>query len=260
MIKFNSIGSDPEFFIVSKSKKMLPSFAFIEGTKDEPEDMGNGFSLLKDNLLIEGNIPACETKEEFIDAMKFLKDMINAVASTKNAHIHCSDLETFTKRYLNTPDGLSFGCSSYINAWSKKEVRTPILANLDSRSAGFHIHIGYDILESGYSKEQINTAIARAFDFFVTLPSDQIYFCDLRRKYYGAYGSYRNKPYGLEVRALGGYFAQDKYLGWVYDQTVKTIEYTSKNMDKLLNLKMDKPTEDSYKELNINLSEQIPKI
>ena len=53
------------------------------------------------------------------------------------------------------------------------------------------------------------------------------------------YGSYRDTSYGLEVRSLGGFFTQDKYLDWVYDNTIKMLEYCSiqENIDRLNEIK-----------------------
>lgn len=64
----------------------------------------------------------------------------------------------------------------------------------------------------------------------------------------------------VECRSLGGFFGQDKYLNWIYDQTMKVFEYCS-NPDniKLLDLveSPDINTEESYEILGINLEKQL---
>ncbi len=82
MIRFLKIGSDPEFFIRdSETKEYLPSFYFTEGTKTNPLELGNDYKILKDNLVIEGNIPPAGTKEEWINNMLFLKNKIKEAIS-----------------------------------------------------------------------------------------------------------------------------------------------------------------------------------
>lgn len=254
LLGLRTMGSDPEFFI-KKGKSFLPSTLFIEGTKEAPEDMGSGFSLLKDNLSIEGNIPAAYNKEEFIANMQFLKNMINTIAAPRGGAIEYVDEATFPLRHLMSEDGQSFGCSSYMNAWTKEEVETPVLDQLKTRQAGCHIHIGYEMLSDKYSKEEYDTAIARVFDAFLAAPSDTAHYCEIRREYYGQLGSYRPKDYGLECRALGAFFSQDKYLGWIYDQTAKVFDYVNENIDAVLKTE----TLEELLALGINENENLPK-
>ena len=232
LIKFKSIGADPEFF-VKRGDEFLPSTMFLVGTKEEPEDMGNGFSLLKDNLSLEGNIPASFSRSQFINNIKFLKMLIDT-ATPDDVEIVYTDEAKFKRKYLFSPDGMLFGCSNYKDAWERKIVPTPVLANMNTRQIGFHIHIGYDVLSNKYSKDEYNVAITRAFDAFISKPSDEVHYSKNRRNYYGKLGSYRDKPYGVECRSLGGYFTQDKYLGWIYDQVEAILEYVDENIDYIL--------------------------
>ncbi len=239
-IKIISIGSDPEFFIKNE-KGFLPSTMFVMGTKEIPEEMGDRFALLKDNLSIEGNIPASYSKEEFINNIEFLKKLINIVIENSpvpDAKIEYTDSAKFKKGYLLSEDGMTFGCSNYEDAWDIKTVQTPVLLNLNTRQIGFHIHIGYEIPEdSKYSKQQLNIAITRAFDALISYQSDKVHYSEIRRKYYGKLGSYRDKPYGVECRSLGGFFTQKKYLGWIYDQVMNIEEFVNENIDEILEAK-----------------------
>ena len=89
---------------------------------------------------------------------------------------------------------------------------------------------------------QLNTLIAKGFDYFVVNPARAEYNDAIRAKYYGSHGNYRDKPYGLECRSLGGYFLKDKYLGWVYDNVIKLINYINEgdSLERLEAIKMDK--------------------
>lgn len=240
MIKLVSLGADPEFFIRRvKDGTYMPSSIITSGTKDMPEDTGTkGFFIHKDNLTVEGNIPPAKNKAEFVSSMKFLKDIINTIAQTKGCELVCEDQIEFKPRFLNLSDAQEFGCSGFNNAWAynvNQEISTPKL-NSNLRVAGFHYHIGYEIIDSKYTKKQLDTAIGRAFDLFLTLPSDGIKYSAYRRDTYGQYGSVRRKSYGVECRALGGYFAKDEYLEWGYDQILKMFNWlnTENNIEKIL--------------------------
>ena len=104
MIKFKTIGSDPEFCIV-KGRTNIPSFMITDGTKKNPEDFGGGYKILKDNLTVEGNIPPAFNKEEFIENMKTLKQIINDRAAIIGAKIKETDLEAYAPKYIFSPDG-----------------------------------------------------------------------------------------------------------------------------------------------------------
>jgi hypothetical protein len=259
MLEFKTIGADPEFVIRYKNK-YLPSFMFIEGTKQNPEDKGNGFAVLKDNLLIEGNIPPSSTEDSFYSNMSYLITMINLLLETKKpgAHIDFVDIAKFDKRFIYTKDGQEFGCSSYIDAWEKCSKQSPKLGDSLYRPVGTHIHLGYDVLDDNVDPMIMNLYLARAYDYFVSLPSDIVSYTKQRRENYGAYGAFRPTPYGIEFRTLGGYFGNPAYTFWIYNQVQKVVEYCSsaENCEKLESLK--KPSYEDYDFLGIDLVEQIP--
>ena len=239
MLKLQTIGSDPEFFIRKKKDgTYMPSSLITSGTKFAPEEAGTkGFLIHKDNLTVEGNIPPSKNKEEFIHSMKFLKNIINTIAEIKGCEIVCEDSVEFKNRFLDLEDAKEFGCSGFFNSWDSQlcEIETPKLET-NKRVAGFHLHLGYKFDESKFGMGEIAKAIGRAYDLFVVLPSDEIKYDEFRRNNYGSYGSIRIKSYGVEVRALGSYFANDEYLDWVYDQVIKMFDWLNieGNIEKIL--------------------------
>jgi hypothetical protein len=112
--------------------------------------------------------------------------------------------------------------------------------------------------------------ITKAFDLFVIIPSCLIHVDQRRFENYGGLGQYRETSYGVECRSLGGFFADDMYLGWVFDQALKTLEFVRDpwNAGKLLTL--EKPLAEFkggmfaydssvYKILGIDFQEQVIK-
>lgn len=255
MLEFKSIGSDPEFFIRNKeTEETVSSIGRINGTKDCPQDMGDGFAVLKDNVLIEGNIPPSSTKEGFIEAFKGLKEIMNNILNPMGLELHSSDSEEFDEESLMHEEANVFGCSGYNLAWHKEnDVRAENMSDCNFRVAGCHIHIGYQYNGDELPKNAVNQAITKAFDLFVTIPFRRIHNDERRNSHYGTLGAFRNTPYGLECRSLGGYFTQDKFLPIIYDRTKLAVEFAASHMNELLKLNQEdlNDVEKIYKNLKI---------
>lgn len=258
IIEFQTIGADPEFGI-KKDGISLPSYMFIDSEKGNPKKIAKGFGVVKDNLLIEGNIPPAKTKQGFVENMSMLVHLISVILSKSNANLYFEDIITYAKEFIDTPDGQSFGCSSYVDAWGLQVKQSPSLRG-NNRPIGGHIHIGYKILDENYSQKDLNPALARAFDYFLSLPADTVKYCKERRENYGSLGSFRDTKYGFEYRSLGGFFMNMEYLGWVYDQSMKAIEYISdpENLEKIMAI--TEPLYEHYDTLGISLVNQIPPV
>lgn len=264
-----TIGSDPEFFIVDKKGDAFPSIGIFNGTKDEPEDQGGGFALLKDNVLVEGNIPPANNVDEFVESMKTLKSMMNSVLAVAGLQLHSADSMKFKPRFLDHPEANVFGCSAYKNAWELGSFSAENMSHMPQRVCGHHHHIGYSLSDGcQLTRKQMNRYIAKAFDYFVVFPARQHHNDEFRAKYYGNYGVYRDCPSygGVECRALGGHFTADEHLAWTYEQTIKAVQYCAllENLDRLDSVKAP-VTEDTeftmsqYAVLGIDLNEQLIK-
>lgn len=253
-----TVGSDPEFFIY-KDETPISSIGIIKGTKYKPEEVEPGYGVLKDNVLIEGNIPPASSKEEFIANFKNLKRIMSDILAIGGYRLVSADSAEFNKNQLRNKEARLFGCAPFINAWTLTMKSPANLGEMQVRVAGFHWHYGYKY-SGDLSSDYIALYLTRAFDYFVVYPSRQIYNDPIRSKYYGDYGNFRLTSYGFEARSLGGYFTDDKYLDWLYDQGMKIFDYCS-NPDniKLLD-RVTSPEEnalENYKILNINLEEQL---
>lgn len=233
MIKNITVGSDPEFFI-SNGSDFIPSIGIVPGDKYDPYDMGNGYFIQKDNVLIEGNIPPAYSKEEYVHNMKYLKSIMNDYLKIvdENLHIVCGDSAEYSMDLLKSyPEANIFGCSAYRNAWTNVITKAKSLSHLPYRTAGNHQHVGYQ-LDSKFNKEEVNQLLVKAFDYFVTLQARKIYNDPIRSKFYGELGSYRDTSYGFEARSLGGYFAKDEFLPKIYDGIMQSIEYVNELLIK----------------------------
>jgi hypothetical protein len=244
--------------------KFFPSFNVIEGDKQNPTDIGGGYQILKDNVLLEGNIPPAKSKEEFIHNMKYIKNYFSEVlknSDIKGLSLECADSGEFDAKYLRHWEANLFGCSPYNNCWDGEEHIADDMSHMNFRVAGGHIHIGFDKVDGSISNEKLNLLIAKAFDYFIVYPARCNYNDPIRSKYYGSYGNYRDKPYGLECRSLGGYFLKDEYLGWIYDNIMKMIDFINsedgKSIEKLIAIENNPLNfnEENYKILNVDLDD-----
>jgi hypothetical protein len=227
------LGSDPEAFIVNtKTGLAVSSKRFTVGTKEKPEELGDGYALLNDNILIEGNVPPASNRAQFIANMTILWGAMNDRALTRLAHLENHDCMQISDDLMLTDEAREFGCSSFFDAWNGLlEIDTPQL-NGNFRPAGCHIHIGIEDL-TDYER----MAIVRAFDMFVTLPSIKITGQSYRTSnLYGLLGACRLKTYGVEARSLGGHFFSPKYFEMIYDLTTLAVDYAYKNTERINDL------------------------
>lgn len=222
-----TIGSDPEMFLFSEEKnKYVPVCGLVGGTKDEPLDITDkGHSLQEDNCMIEYTIPPCKTKKEFIENINFVKNHINETTlKPLGLKSICKASTEFLPEDVESEQAKVFGCDPDYNAWNYTQ-NVVDRTNIDPclRSAGFHIHVGYDNPDCDLSIE-----IIRSMDLFVGVISILIDTDTKRRELYGKAGAYRFKSYGVEYRVLSSYLSDnDDYLSFVYDYTMKAIDFVN---------------------------------
>lgn len=194
-----TFGSDIEFFL-HNGIEVVSAEGIIPGTKENPEPipgMPKGFAVQLDNVLAEGNIPPCKGSLEFAFRITKLREYIDQLAGPHGCRTVTLASARIAEKYM-TPHAKEYGCSPAKNAWTREEVHLADASESNLRGAGFHVHIGYK------DPDPItNEFIVKAMDVFVGLPSviwddDQ----DRRATGYGAPGSYRDKPYGVEYRVL----------------------------------------------------------
>jgi hypothetical protein len=157
--------------------------------------MPTGFCVQEDNVMLEWNIPVCDTPNKFSKAMAKARTIWTKVLDADKYDVLYCDAAHFNPEYLQSRQAQTFGCDPDRDAYQGGAVRTMpenIMSNW--RTAGGHIHIGADF---------------QCPDFVVAL------FCDLfigvntgvlnqgkskRTDWYGKPGIYRSKEYGIEYR------------------------------------------------------------
>lgn len=218
-----TIGTDAELFLKHEGD-IISVIGNIGGTKKDPIPIGNDCFMQEDNILAEFNIPPVTSKEDFIKYITYCKDWI--YINLPELEMHFSSSEIVNDFIISLPNAKEFGCEpdcivdlkpdTDCMTKDEHEMFNQERMKKNLRTSGFHIHIGYSNPDI-----ETNRELVKLFEKHVTMALLPL---DLdnhnRRSMYGKSGSYRNKPYGVECRSLGGYFiANNKTIGKVWDLT-----------------------------------------
>lgn len=226
-----TLGADPECFIINEETgKVVSSIGIIPGEKGDPwrgEDMPEGYGLEIDNILAEFNIPPARKKEDFIASMEYMKSYIDKFVKKVNSHytIKCAASELVDWDQLQSDEAKLFGCSVDYNIYTGMPNEKPQGETTNLRSAGCHIHCGYDNPDVDRSLE-----LLQYFDLYLGIPSVIIDTDMRRRTLYGKAGCFRLTSYGFEYRVLSSaMYATPELEGFVYDQCMKAIDAYNEN-------------------------------
>jgi hypothetical protein len=222
-----TIGADPELFIVDKSNnKIISSIGIIPGEKRnayKPEGFPKGFGIQTDNILAEFNIPPVMNSLDFINYINLMKSYISSMVKRINSNydILCQASADIEADQLLTPESQMFGCDVDYNVYTESVNPKPETENVNYRTTGFHIHLGFMPVIPISAK----LAIIKALDLYLGIPSVIIDTDGRRRNLYGKAGCFRLTSYGLEYRVLSGYFlSTDVLIGWVFNQTMLAVK------------------------------------
>lgn len=199
------IGSDPEFFV---TKKGTPHHVIhmTGGTKHMPRITPSG-SIQEDNVLLEVNTKPTD------DAIAFannIEELVWEAFNLVSKEVELSDIPSY-----NYPvdiikefpmEAFVFGCDPDFNAYTGDVNAMPKLPDDMSgfRSAGGHIHIGWNHLSPVTDEEQ--NRVGQMCDLLLGVWG-VTHGDDLeRRKLYGKAGCVRYKEYGIEYRTCGNFW------------------------------------------------------
>lgn len=210
-----TIGTDPEVMVVDRSGEPVVAIGMIGGSKEEPKPVERG-ALQEDNVLAEFNIEPVESSDMFIENIDVVLSQLKKQLP-KGYHLGKMSSHLFDMDVLKGfgEKAMEFGCDPDYNAWTMCMNQTPE-DSVGLRTAGGHIHIGYDDPDDFKSMD-----IIRACDIYLGIPSVLLDSDSRRRSLYGKAGSFRIKEYGVEYRTLSNFWLHDKELQrWAYDCAV----------------------------------------
>ena len=219
-------GADPEVFLKSvETGSPVVSIGLIGGTKKKPRKIGNGYALQEDNVTAEFNIPPSNNKKAFVASLEYTLSFLRSELSPKGLDLSIVPSMEFTEEQLDHPQAQELGCEPDYNAWTGEMNPRPF-APPSLRSAGGHLHIGYDNPTIAISQE-----IIKAHDLFLGVAS-VLYDPDKRRRQiYGKAGACRFKGYGVEYRTPSNFWiSSTELMEWAYEQSEKAINFVNEGI------------------------------
>jgi hypothetical protein len=219
MIKNIKLGADPELFL-KREGEIISAEGLIGGTKEEPKSISEeGHCIQEDNVMVEFNIPPSTTEESFVDNINFVKEYLAILAAVQNSTLNISASNILDKKWLQTEQARRFGCEPDYNVW-KKSVNDSPAPDTCLRTAGGHIHIGYENPNMATSE-----LIVKAMDIVLGIESVILDKDDRRKEMYGTAGAFRFKKYGVEYRTLSNFWIiDDANIKWAFNKTMKALE------------------------------------
>lgn len=209
-----SIGSDPELF-VTQDGEVISAIGLIGGSKDAPLPVQDG-ALQEDNVLAEFNIEPCFDTDTFVNRINSVVDQLHTrLGEGKSTVVKPSHTFTMPQITAGGKAAMTFGCDPDMNCWTAKLNDAPNARTL-LRTAGGHVHIGYD-----NPSTEMSLKLAQLCDIVLGIPSVLLDTDNQRRELYGKAGACRLKPYGFEYRTLSNFWlANDDLKAWVFNVAV----------------------------------------
>lgn len=213
------IGADPEIF-VGDNESVRSIIGKVGGTKQHPLPLpiGEGFAVQEDNVALEFNIPACDSKAAFVSALtKATGFLEQAMKDMHGLHFVKASAVSFPEEEMYDERAFEFGCEPDFNAWTLQKNPRPEAKDKFLRSCGGHVHIGFRGLDP--------IQVVKACDLFLGVPSVLMDKGELRKQLYGKAGAFRGKPYGVEYRPLSNFWIfSPQTIGWVYDNVRRALD------------------------------------
>lgn len=230
-------GADPETFL-QVGDKFISAHGLFPGTKAEPFKVEKG-AVQVDGLALEFNIDPAETASEFSGNIKTVLAQMNEMVKKvdKDMKIVFTPFATFDVKYFKElPDECKIlGCDPDYRAADGRMNEPPAdLTNRPFRTAAGHYHIGWSEGEDPMRKIHFEDCRFIANHFYERGPepirrdpwaiskeeSDRLH-------HYGHSGSFRPKPYGVELRQYSNV--------WVREEAtrLKMFNFIDRNMKAL---------------------------
>lgn len=212
-----TIGHDAEVFVAQRTGKnralqIVPSCGLVGGTKKAPLTIPNsrfGTTYQEDNVTVEfGTAPIPAKSRNVSQTFYESYNELGAFLKGKGLAMVPAPFHTFDEEVLKArPETMIFGCDPDFLAYSRGEMRTPPdpVQLGPNRCAAGHIHIGYDVKESGIPP-RIMVMLLELTAYIPYLRYDKQ---GIRRKFYGIAGLHRPKPYGVEWRTPSNFWLNE---------------------------------------------------
>lgn len=232
------LGSDPEFFY-KKDGKVIGAEKVLGQLPNKQIGLGFGDSgkVIIDGVQAELNPTASDCRESHLFFVgNLLRDVRKKLPPGVTAHfdqlvdIDKSEMESLSKNCQQ------FGCTPSFNVYGAQEVEVRDASKYFKRSAGGHIHLGYNndmVRATGILEPSKLVPILDIIVGNTCVLLDRSEGNKERRKNYGRAGEYRTPKYGIEYRTLSNFWL-DNYIvaHLVFGLCRQAVNYVANGMDK----------------------------
>lgn len=224
-----TIGADPELFCQNAKGEIVMGIGLIGGTKETPKLVTLG-AVQEDNVLAEFNIDPAKNPDQFVRNINTVTAELDKILAVSGLTSVVKTSHNFEKEVLMSggDQALRFGCDPDLDCWTNK-TNEPPNPYTTLRTAGGHVHIGYDNPTEARSLE-----VACILEYLLGVPSVLLDDDTDRRSMYGQSGSCRIKPYGVEYRVLSNFWLKtDDLKRWVFNTTALILNLELKQLENL---------------------------
>jgi hypothetical protein len=224
-----TIGTDPEAFVVESDGTVGIAIGKVGGSKEQPL-LVEGGAVQEDNVLAEFNTEPATTPDAFVGAIAKVVQQLEQRIKPFGLSLLFKPSHEYDEFDLEIagPQAMQFGCDPDYNAWTYGKNPAPS-AEGGLRTAGGHVHIGYDL-----PTDTSSLRIIRACDILMGIPSVVLDTDNRRRSLYGGAGAHRIKEYGVEYRVLSNFWLQsDALKRWVHEQATAAVTW-GPHVDRLI--------------------------
>ncbi len=233
--KLVMVGTDTEVFLRDASTKdQVPVIGLIGGTKYNPKpvpELGRGFFVQEDNVMLEYNVPPAKTKDVFVSNVMAMNNYLTTFLAGKNLEVDiCSSMQ-FTKNQLSHPQAQNIGCEPDWDVWSRlvniSPKEHPLMNKI--RTSGGHLHVSFAVdgkpcTNSDLDDVFLKEPLVKALDLTLGIPALTHDLDFRRRQLYGKPGAFRNKDYGIEYRTLSNFWTKSPdMIEWAFTGITQAI-------------------------------------
>lgn len=217
-----TLGLDAEFIIRHRETgEPISVVGLLGGSKEYPRPVPYG-ALQEDGALAEININPARNLWDWNSSIAAVLAQLQEDASQFDGVV---DLLSITGVYsegeLWHPAAREAGCDPDFNCWHGGAENPRPVFNGGLRTCGGHIHVGYDKVDQIDRRE-----MACILDTMLVDPLAKHEPANDRRKLYGTKGSFRPKPYGVEMRGPSNFWLRDEALRtYAFHTARQAIEY-----------------------------------
>jgi len=238
--ELDRIGADVEIFLRDKNTgHPVPAIGLIGGTKHEPKpvlELGDGFCVQEDNVMLEYNIPPAKTKEEFVSNVMTMNSYLDELLAKKGLIADICSSMTFSKKQLSHPQAQEMGCEPDWDVWTRtinpSPKENPLIKT--TRTSGGHIHISFTVDGKPMEEIFLKEPVVKALDLTIGMLALDFDQDPLRRQLYGKPGAFRNRPGGIEYRCPSNFWTKSpQMIAWAYTGVKQALYLVSNYQQKL---------------------------